>query len=70
MYDLEINFQQFLKNQNEFWFMDLRLNFIANKEIEIGRFGYLVDFVENNKEKIEKLEERMDFFIQIWGNLF
>ena len=56
MKQLKTAFSDFLKMQNEFWKMDLRLNFIENKNVGIAVFEEVVEFLRNNKQMIEMLD--------------
>ena len=58
MKNLKTAFSDLLKMLNKFWFLDLRLNFIGNKQVGIDVFDEVVEFVRNNKQMIEMLEER------------
>ena len=67
MKKLKTAFSDFLKMQNNFWYLDLRLNFIGNKKVGIDVFDEVVEFIKNNKQMIEILEEAWDFVILISG---
>ena len=70
MKNLKTAFSDLLKMLNKFWFLDLRLNFIGNKKVEIDVFEEVVEFVKINKQMIGMLEEKWDFIIEICGKIF
>ena len=43
--------------------MDLRLNFVENRQIRIEIFNYLIEFMQENKKKIGMLQKSQDFFV-------
>ena len=48
MKKLKTAFSDFLKMQNKFWYLNIDLNFIENKQVGIDVFDEVVEFVRNN----------------------